>query len=132
VSFDNEKDSRAHYGLAAKFQYHLFDLVRLQSSLTYFFRRDYLGPVDLSIDIHPLIYFSESINLYPLAGTGFIIAEKPEIKDESYATTQLFLNLGGGIDIRLGSNLVGNVEFKVKNIKRDSWFNTSIGLAWLF
>jgi outer membrane protein X len=143
VSFDNEEHDRAYYGLAAKFQYHLADLVRLQSSLTYFFRKDYLGPVDFSVDIHPLIYLSESISLYPLAGTGFSIAEGPSFKtrdeldvidviNEIDVTTQLFLNLGGGIDIRLGSNLMGNIEFKVKNVRRDSWFNTSIGLAYLF
>ncbi|MDR1339717.1 MAG: hypothetical protein LBK58_06675 [Prevotellaceae bacterium] len=143
ASFDNEENSKAYYGLAAKFQYHLHDLVRLQSSLTYFFRKDYLGPVDFSVDIHPLIYLSESISLYPLAGTGFSIAEGPSfrVRDEIDVidvinnvdiTTQLFLNLGGGIDIRLSSNLMGNIEFKVKNVRRDSWFNTSIGLVYLF
>jgi hypothetical protein len=88
--------------------------------------------VDLSIDTHALIHLSEKIALYPLAGGGLMLSEIPEQEDKNTVTAKVFLNLGGGIDFWLSSNLLGNVEFKVKNIHRESWFHASIGIAYLF
>jgi outer membrane protein X len=132
VSFDNNSESYRNPGLSVKGQYYVLDLVRVQPSLTYFFRKDYIGPVDLSIDTHALIHLSEKIALYPLAGTGMMVSEVPEPDDKRSVTAKLFLNLGGGIDFWLGSNVLGNVEFKVKSISRESWFNAAIGIAYLF
>ncbi|MDR1602441.1 MAG: hypothetical protein LBS42_08445 [Tannerella sp.] len=132
VSFDSNSGSHSSSGMSVKGQYYFFDLVRVQPSLTYFFRKDYIGPVDLSLDTHALIHLSEKIALYPLAGTGIMVSEIQELDDKRSVTARIFLNLGGGIDFWLGSNVLGNVEFKVKNIHRESWFNAAIGIAYLF
>jgi outer membrane protein X len=134
VSFDTDKFRGTNYGLSARAQYHILDIVRLQPSLTYFFRRDYLGPVDLSADAHALVHLSESFALYPLAGFGGMIGEAPDSKsrDGRRVTSEAFLNLGGGIDLQLGSNIAGTFEFKVKNAWRESWFHAAIGITYQF
>jgi outer membrane protein X len=132
ASFDNNSEDYGHTGLSVKGQYYFLDLIRAQPSLTYFFRKDFIGPVDLSVDAHALIHLNERVALYPLAGGGLMVSEIPEREDKNVVTVSAFVNLGGGIDCWLGSNLLGNVEFKVKNIYRETWFHAAIGIAYLF
>jgi outer membrane protein X len=131
--FDSEDDSRSLSGISARYRYYLFDLIRVQPSMSYFFRKDYLGLIDISMDVHAMLYLSERVALYPVAGSGVMLDELPEVEEISPPlTTTFFLNFGGGMDLQLGSNVIGNIELKVKNARGESWFNASIGIGYLF
>ena len=132
-------------GVGAKFRYNISKIFRLESTFNYLFEKDFLSRWDFYINAHILIPLADRIKLYPLAGFGILgyKGDYPIITDEwgfTYggrsSSTYLGCNFGGGMDYKMTSKLIFNVEYsykweaKLNDAWGDSYF--SAGIIYLF
>ncbi|MDR1203485.1 MAG: porin family protein [Tannerellaceae bacterium] len=142
-------DSFTNFGIGAKFQYNVTNPLRLEGSLTYFLPKKEsvanlvetsLSMWDLSVNGHWLFPVAENVTLYPLAGLGILgtsSSAKLNMGDwgnysGSGSSTELGLNLGGGIDLKLTDELIFNAELKYKTTSSWNRLLISAGLAYKF
>jgi outer membrane protein X len=94
---------------------------------------------DLSLNAHYLFPVADAISIYPLAGLGVLGAKSSvnvgvggQSANASDSTSDLGVNLGGGIDYKLKDNLILNAELKYKINGDWTRFIISVGLAYIF
>lgn len=133
-------DDFTNFGLGAKFQWNALDQLRIEPSVNYFFRKDNIAIWDLSGNIHYLFsVVDDKVIVYPLVGLGIqgIDVDGVDINwdgfnfNSSHSSTDFAFNVGGGIDVMLTDNLVGNFEFKYK-ISDNNRAIMSLGIAYKF
>ncbi|GHT62438.1 hypothetical protein AGMMS50239_15750 [Bacteroidia bacterium] len=118
-------------GVNLKFQYNLTDPIRLEPSVTFFLPKDKVNSLDLSLNAHYLFSLNDDFMVYPLVGFGVMRSSS-----EGYSNSDMLLNLGAGIDYWITDNLIGNFEIKLKSANTESvgysWYNVSVGVAYVF
>ena len=124
-------DSYSNIGIGPKFQYNVTDPIRLEGSFTYFLKKDYVSMWDLSVNGHYLFPVTDVITLYPLAGLG-ILGTKLHGIGGSWSDSDVCINLGGGIDIKLTDQLSLNGELKYKIVNNWNRLLLSAGIAYKF
>ena len=124
-------DSYTNFGIGAKFQYNVTDPIRLEGSFTYFLKKDYVSFWDISVNGHYLFPVADQITVYPLAGLG-IFGTKVDIGIFSASTSDVCVNLGGGIDFKLTDQLFLNAELKYKIVNNWNRLMLSAGVAYKF
>lgn len=115
-----------NFGIGAKFQYNLTDAIRIEPSVSYFLKKDYMSMWDINANIHYLFHVGDNFVIYPLAGLTFLGA-KADFGDalgewgdlvEGYggktsaSETKFGANLGGGAQYWLTKNFALNLEIK--------------------
>jgi outer membrane protein X len=130
-----------NYGIGARFLYNVTSPIRLDGSFTYFLEKDYLSMWDLSVNAHWLFPVADKTTVYPLAGLGILGSSVniPKIEVGGFSTgggnissSDLALNLGGGIDQKLTDVLTFNAELKYKVVDNMNRFLISAGIIYKF
>jgi len=128
-----------HYtnvGITGKFQYNVINPLRLEGSLTFFPKKDYVSFWDVSVNAHYLFPIAERFTIYPLAGLGIFgskmnyIGHYSELGSSS--STDVCFNIGGGVDFKLTEKLFLNAELKYKIVKHWDRFMISFGAGYKF
>jgi len=123
-------DDYTNFGLGAKFQWNPIDNLRLEPSFNYFFKKDYNTVWDFSANVHYLFPATDRVTLYPLAGLG-LQNVGVDIMGFSDSETDVAFNVGGGVDLKITENWIGNFEFKYK-ISDANRAVFSLGVAYKF
>jgi outer membrane protein X len=141
-------DSFTNFGIGGKFQYNVTNPLRLEGSFTYFLPKKEgvadlaeisLSMWDLSVNGHWLFPVADKVTVYPLAGLGILgtsSSAKIDLGGLDYngsgSSTEVGLNLGGGIDLKLTDELILNAELKYKIVSTWSRLLVSVGIAYKF
>jgi outer membrane protein X len=142
-------DSFTNFGIGAKFQYNVTNPLRLEGSFTYFLPKKEgvtglaetsLSMWDLSVNGHWLFPVADKVTVYPLAGLGVLgtsVSAKVDLGElgnfsGSGSDTEIGLNLGGGVDLKLTDELFLNAELKYKVASTWGRLLISAGLAYKF
>lgn len=130
-------DSYTNFGIGVKYQYNVIDRLRLEPSVNYYFKKDYMDMWDLGVNAQWLCPIYEGIYAYPLAGIGVTGAKthvgdalgdelgdliggplgdevKDALGDADSKVTNFFFNLGAGIECMVTSNVSINLEYKYR------------------
>jgi len=126
-------DSYTNIGIGGKFQYNVTDPIRLEGSLTFFLKKDYVSFWDISANGHYLFPVADAITVYPLAGLG-IFGSKVDLGEWGGSVTHsdVCINLGGGMDFKLTDQLFLNAELKYKIVNNWNRLMLSAGIAYKF
>ena len=125
-------DSYTNVGLGPKFLFNVTDPIRLEGSFTYFLKKDYLSMWDLSVNGHYLFPVADQITVYPLAGLGVFGSKWDLGIYGNYSNSDVCVNLGGGVDIKLTDQLFLNGELKYKIVNNWNRLLLSAGVAYKF
>ena len=99
-------------GFGATFQYNVTTPIRLEGAFTFLPGSDRLGLWDIFVNAHYLIPVMKKLNVYPIAGLGFM----------NYKSDGEYINLGGALVLNtniagnytmFGVNVGGGVEYKL-------------------
>ena len=145
----------SYFGIGAKFRYNITNPIRLEGSFTYFFpHKDeyYNGYIrgnvkttysmwDFSVSGHYLFSISDRVVLYPLAGLTIlgegttVSAQSNNVSilgaEKSDSSTDLLINIGGGIDFKLNDQIILNAEPKIVWLGH-GYIGISIGAVYKF
>ena len=132
-------DDITNFGIGGKFQYNVIDPLRLEGSLTFFLPKSYgygdnykLSMWNFDMNAHYLFPVANQVTIYPLGGLG-VQGWKSKIKGNgSHSDTDLVINFGGGVDIKLTNQLVLNGELKYRVGSDFDRFIISAGIAYKF
>jgi len=107
---DDTKSNNGGFG--AKFQYNVTTPIRLEGAFTFLPGSDELGMWNIFVNAHYLIPVMEKLNIYPIAGLGFM----------NYKSNGGYINLGSALVLNrniagnytmFGVNVGGGVEYKL-------------------
>ena len=99
-------------GFGATFQYNVTTPIRLEGAFTFLPSGDELGLWDIFVNAHYLIPVMKKLNVYPIAGLGFM----------NYKSNGEYINLGSALVFNtniagnytmFGVNVGGGVEYKL-------------------
>lgn len=121
-------------GIAPKVQYYLSKHFRGEADATFFFPKNKVGYLDLSVYGHYLFDLSERASVFPSLGVGLLTSSTTGLTDRKISTWPA-VSFGGGIEYALFDNLSVNAELKYKAISGDGssdygWL--TIGVAYKF
>lgn len=133
-------------GIGVKGQYYLTDNWRGEVSFDYFLKKNNLTMWDINANVHYLFDVAKNIKVYPLAGltytnwksNGIDINYKidgigsMEVKSPSVSAGKFGINLGGGIQYDLSSNLKLSAELKYQIIDSYNQLVVGIGVAYQY
>jgi opacity protein-like surface antigen len=119
-------DDLTNLGSGVKIQYNATQSLRLEAASLYFLPKTQTGSIkierrmwDLSANAHWLFPVAPKITIYPLAGLSLLgTSSSVQMSGLNYnsnnSDSDLGLNLGGGIDIKLVGGLMLNGEMKYR------------------
>ncbi|WP_297328842.1 porin family protein [uncultured Bacteroides sp.] len=123
-------------GMGVKYRYGLTDQLRLEPAFNYYFKHDYVSMWDLGANLHYLFPVAKQISVYPLAGIGYAQAKGyvSDIVDGADDVTEgkIAINLGAGVDFKVASNTVIDLELKYQIIDSYNQLVLSAGVAFTF
>jgi len=112
-------------GVGAKFNYNITDPIQLSPSFNYFLKKDGVSMWELNADVHYLFPVADNLNVYPLAGLALLGTKTDagdlydefeelgyEVESDSSSSTNIGLNLGGGVSYKLTDNISIGAELK--------------------
>ncbi len=130
-------------GVGAKYQYSFTDRIRVDGSFTYFLpktegsgiTKSTVSFFEISANGHYLFPVHEGINVYALAGLGYVNvtakADMGELGDYSAGSSDFGANLGGGVDYFLSEKMILNAEAKYMTCA-GGMFVVSAGVGFMF
>jgi len=122
-------------GLGFKYQYNITAPLRIEPTMTFFFKKDLQSSWDIVANMHYVLPVANGFNLYPLAGIGMqhlkvhtsdLLHEVGDVTDNSF-----LFNIGCGAEYWFTSNWAGVFEFKYKLAEAD-FANFVFGVAYKF
>lgn len=136
----------SNIGIGVKGQYNFTEAIRGEASFDYFLKKDGLSMWDFNVNAHYLFPVANGFKVYPLAGLCYthwsfdggdfydgLEEYVGDVDDEvSSNTGKLGVNLGGGVQYDLTSNLVLNFELKYQLISDYNQAVFGVGLAYKF
>ena len=138
-------DGYSNYGIVAKYQKNIFDVVRLEGAFTYYLKKGETSMYDLSAYGHYLFKTSDVLVVYPLVGVGLwgvksykinyaagAYEDEYEYDTKKTVENHLAISFGGGVDYMLTKKLVLNAEMKYKVVDYFNRFIISAGVAYRF
>jgi len=122
-------------GIGIKYQYNITTPIRIEPTMTFFFKNDYKSAWDLMANVHYILPVADSFNLYPIAGIG-IQRYKGHLSDilvnvKDITSTSFQFNIGLGAEYWFDHNWAGFFEFKYKLADWD-FANFVFGVAYKF
>lgn len=139
------KDGFSNFGIGAKFQYNFTDALRIEPSITYFFKKDYTTMWDVNVNLHYLFSVAEKFKIYPLAGISMVgIKVKYDYDGFDYggyqipggsisdSTTKFGINLGAGAQYWLTETIGLNLDIKYQIVSEFDRPVFSIGGVYKF
>ena len=129
LSYGTEIES---FGIGIKYQYNITDNIRLEPSANYFFENNGIDQFDINANVHYLFPMASNIRIYPLAGLTFARWDSvgDGLLDDD--VTRLGLNVGGGAEFDLTSNLMLNFEMKYQFVSDFDQAIFKVGVAYMF
>ena len=134
-----------NYGIGGKLQLNVLYPLRFEGSFTAFLKNKDISMVGGDLNVHWLVFLSDRLFFYPLAGLGYYqtTLHKPEVEyggmiadgSGKLSMSKPCVNAGAGFDIYLTDVIILNLEAKYKYLKLindGSRINVSLGLAYLF
>ena len=125
-------DNYNNVGIAAKAQSTIFDNIRLEPSITYFFEKDNLSMYDYCLNVHYLINVGDYITVYPLAGIDILNIQENFGYHGTSSHSDLGFIVGGGIDFRITYDVAFNVEAKYRFGDDVNRTLLSAGISYMF
>ncbi len=131
------------FGVGAVYQYNFTDRIRMDDSFTWFLPKTEGGGLtkttvssfELSVNGHYLFAVREGINVYPLAGLGYVNvtakSDLGELGKFSASSYSFGVNLGGGADYFLSEKMILTAEAKYMTCA-GGMFVVSAGVGFLF
>lgn len=116
-------------GLGAKFQYGITNEIRGEASFNYYFRNKGFHMWDLNVNAHYLFDIAPKFRAYPLAGLTVV---NKGYNDTDESITRFGLNLGGGCEYDVASNVTINAEFKYSIVSTIDQAVFGIGAVYKF
>ena len=116
-------------GIGGKFQYGITNDIRGEASFNYYFSNNGFHMWDLNANAHYLFSIAPKFRAYPLAGLT-VVSKSYDKTDES--VTHFGLNLGGGCEYDVRSNVAINAEFKYSIVSSIDQAVFSVGAVYKF
>lgn len=116
-------------GLGVKFQYGILERLRGEGSFNYYFRNNGFHMWDINANAHYLFPITEKFKAYPLAGLTVVNKSYSRIDD---SVTRFGLNLGGGCEYDVTSNIAVNFEFKYSIVSTIDQAVLGVGAVYKF
>ncbi|WP_419083539.1 porin family protein, partial [Phocaeicola sp.] len=122
--------------LGLKYQYNITDQIRIEPSMTYFFKNDGLSMFDINANIHYLFPIASNVSLYPLAGFTYtnwhLDLGKVGDYDVSGSDGKFGVNLGAGMEFTLDKSWSLNLDIKYQLISDLDQAVFNLGVAYNF
>ncbi len=124
-------------GIGVKGQYYFTDNWRGEASFDYFLKKNNLTMWDINANVHYLFDVAQDVKVYPLAGLGYtnwrvsgleVLGEKVP----STSSGEIAVNLGGGVQYDLSSELKLSAELKYQIINNYNQLVFGVGFAYHF
>ena len=121
-------------GIGFKYQYNITDNIRLEPSLNYFFEKNGVDQFDINANAHYLFPMASNIRVYPLAGLTFARWDFGKIDGSKWfdKVSRLGVNVGGGAEMDITSNLMLNLELKYQFVSDFDQAIFNVGIAYMF
>jgi len=129
-------------GIGVNGQYNFTDAIRGDASFDYFLKKNGASMWDLNLNVHYLFPISTSFKLYPLAGFTYTNWKMDWVLEDEYFGTsedlgsstesRFGVNLGGGVQYDLSSNLLIKAEAKYQMISDFGQAVFTCGVAYKF
>ena len=107
---DDSKSNNGGFG--AIFQYNVTTPIRLEGAFTFLPSGDRLGMWDIFVNAHYLIPVMEKLNVYPIAGLGYMNYKSDGGYTNLGSALVLNRNIAGNYSM-FGVNVGGGVEYKL-------------------
>lgn len=126
--------NETNVGLGLKYRYNITDRVRVEPAFDYFFKHDHVSAWDLMANFHYLFPVADQFKLYPVAGLGYFRAKGhgSDFGGENHSDGRLAVNLGGGVDLKVSSNLTLDLQLKYQINDLADQLVLSIGASFAF
>lgn len=125
-------ESYSNMGVGARFQWNAADKIRLEPSFTFFLKKDFVSMWDISANVHYLFPMSDKLILYPSAGIGMMGVTVDILGLTTYSSSEVNLNVGGGVEFRLTEalSLIGELKYNIAG----NWNHATLfaGVAYRF
>lgn len=132
------KSGYSNFGIGAKFQYNIFDKIRIEPSATYFLEKDYVSMWDINANAHYLFGINEKFCIYPLAGLA-VLGVSYDWGDlgglgvkASNSSTSFGINLGAGGEYLITEKIALSLELKYQIVSDWNRLILSIGAIYRF
>lgn len=126
--------NETNVGLGLKYRYNITNQLRVEPAFDYFFKHDHVSAWDLMANFHYLFPVADQFTLYPVAGLGYFRAKGhgSDFGWSDYSEGRLAVNLGGGVDLKLSSNLTLDLQLKYQINDIADQLVLSIGASFAF
>lgn len=120
-----------NYGLGVKYQWTFLDNLRLEPSLVYYFKKDYISQTDLTANVHYLFSVASDAIVYPIAGLGYTsyTLDSPAGKDTE---SRFAFNFGAGFQYMFNYNWGLSIEYKYRIVDDINRSNFQFGAVYRF
>ena len=122
-------------GLGVKYRYGITDQLRIEPAFNYYFKHDYASMWDLGANLHYVFPVADVVSLYPLGGLSYA-RSKAYLSDlnlgDDVSDGKIAVNLGGGVDFKVASNVVVNLELKYQIVEDYNQLVVSAGVSFAF
>lgn len=120
-------------GIGAKFQIGITDNWRAETSFNYFFENDNFHMWELNLNAHYLFHVAPSFAVYPLSGLTYVspVYSHGPLGDHK-SDGKFGVNLGGGCEYMVTSNLGLNAEIKYSLVSDYDQAVFGVGVVYKF
>ena len=120
-------------GLGARFQYGIWDQLRAEVGLNYFFEHNHVSWCDVNLNAHYLLgLWNEQLYIYPLAGVNYTMTKVKLPGENSDEENHIGLNLGAGIEYELTEHWGVNLEYRHTIIRKVDQGVIGLGINYKF
>ena len=120
-------DSPSNLGVGGNLGYEFIDNLRGVAEFNYFFKKDYCSFWNVEVNAEYLFKVGDALTIYPLAGLD-LLGSKVSYEGYSASDTELGLNIGGGVEYAVSSNLSLKAEYNYKT-QGDGYSVLSFGVV---
>lgn len=128
--------SELNFGIGVKYRYSFTDNWRIEPTMNYYFKHDYVSMWDIGANMHYVIPVASNISVYPLAGLEYANTKLHSGEwGENWKDVndgQLAVNLGAGVDFKVASNIVIDLGLKYQIIDNWNQLVVNAGISFTF
>ena len=115
-------------GIGTRFQYGIWDQLRAEVGLNYFFEKDHVNWWDVNLNAHYLVgLWNDKLYIYPLAGLNYTMVKAGDIE-----SNHIGLNVGAGVEYEINEHFGANLEYRHTIIRKVDQGVIGLGLNYKF